>query len=201
MIFTNACSAIPSITYRSDIFEIVREIPLVEVIERYSPNPLIIRHGKPKMLCPFHSEKTPSLSVKGQHWKCFGGCGKGGDGPDFVAELYGLGRVEAARIIAKDSGLLVDVDKPLTPEQLKEIQRRNERRKLERLWVHGTDAVFRMACEMQNAILAVTTPEDADGEIIETLAQLGNLLDALMYGKFDDIMHVLNGGWYYGHAG
>lgn len=200
MILTNAHSTKTSIPYRDDIFEIVREIPLIEVLERYSPNPLILKHGKPKMICPFHDDKNPSVSVKGQRWKCFG-CGAGGDSIDLVARLYGLTSLEAAQMIAENFGLVVKRDKPLMPEQLKEIQRRNERRKLQGLWAQGADKLFRMACEMREAILTVTTPGDAEGETMETLAQLENLIDVLMYGNPTDIMHVLNGGWYHGYSG
>ena len=43
--------------------------------------------------CPFHKdgqERTPSLSVKGAHWRCFG-CDTGGTVIDFAAALWGLG--------------------------------------------------------------------------------------------------------------
>lgn len=33
--------------------------------------------------CPFHNEKTPSLHIKANHYKCFG-CNQGGDAIDFV---------------------------------------------------------------------------------------------------------------------
>lgn len=44
-----------------------------------------------RLICPFHSEKTPSLIIYGQHYKCYG-CGRsgntselpGGSGPLFV---------------------------------------------------------------------------------------------------------------------
>ena len=36
--------------------------------------------------CPFHSEKTASLSIKNEHYKCFG-CGAYGGIIDFVMEL------------------------------------------------------------------------------------------------------------------
>jgi len=39
--------------------------------------------------CPFHSEKTPSFSVRGNRFVCFG-CGEKGDSIDFVQKLHNL---------------------------------------------------------------------------------------------------------------
>lgn len=52
--------------------------PLEEVIKKYG-----IQLKRGKALCPFHDEKTPSFSVKGEMFKCFG-CDAGGDVIDFV---------------------------------------------------------------------------------------------------------------------
>ena len=53
-----------------------------------------------KCLCPFHMEKTPSLSISDskQIWKCFG-CGKGGDVINLVEELLNINAYEAAKKI------------------------------------------------------------------------------------------------------
>ena len=40
-------------------------------------------------ICPFHNEKTASLSVRNGRYKCFG-CGKSGDVIDFVMDYFGL---------------------------------------------------------------------------------------------------------------
>lgn len=40
-------------------------------------------------LCPFHDEKTPSFSIKGEKYHCFG-CGESGDVIDFVQKYFGL---------------------------------------------------------------------------------------------------------------
>ena len=56
--------------------------------------------------CPFHSEKTPSLSAydHGQKWKCFG-CGEQGDVIFFVMKLFGLNFGQAVLRINEDFGL------------------------------------------------------------------------------------------------
>ena len=52
-------------------------------------------------VCPFHEERTPSLSVKESEgiFKCFG-CDTGGDSIDFVAKIKGIEPKEAVRLLA-----------------------------------------------------------------------------------------------------
>lgn len=177
-----------------DIFEIVREIPLEDVIQRYSPNHPIIRNGKVWILCPFHAEKTPSLSLRRHRWKCFG-CQAGGDGVDFVTQLYNLSPIEAAGMIAKDFDLVgVDADKPLTTQQRAEIRKRQRKRKLEAAWKDGVNVLFRMAYAMRDAILAVVAPGNVGCDVLELLATLACLIDVLETGNRDNILNLLNGG-------
>ena len=64
--------------------EILQANPLVPFIEARGLTVKKIGGGI-KVLCPFHNEKTPSLSVQPEkhHWKCFG-CGAGGTVIDWV---------------------------------------------------------------------------------------------------------------------
>ncbi|HJU50794.1 MAG TPA: DNA primase [Acidimicrobiia bacterium] len=62
-------------------------------------------------VCPFHQEKTPSLSldpVRGLY-HCFG-CGKGGDVYTFVQETQGLDFNEAVEFLARQAGLQIETD-------------------------------------------------------------------------------------------
>lgn len=52
-------------------------------------------------LCPFHAEKTASLSIKNNHFKCFG-CGASGDLFDFVAEMFGISFTESIKKLCGD---------------------------------------------------------------------------------------------------
>ena len=52
-----------------------------EVLSKYG-----IKLVKNKCLCPFHNEKTPSLSIKGSIFNCFG-CGEKGDSISFVMKM------------------------------------------------------------------------------------------------------------------
>lgn len=63
---------------------------------------LMIRCNLPvrfnKIICPFHEDKTPSLSldVKNNRWKCFG-CNKKGDVIDFVMGLQNISFTQAVK--------------------------------------------------------------------------------------------------------
>lgn len=58
------------------------------------------------MCCPFHSEKTSSLKVYdgSRGWWCFG-CHIGGSIVDFIAHLFSLSSIDAAKKLSEDFNL------------------------------------------------------------------------------------------------
>ncbi|MGI5893634.1 MAG: DNA primase [Candidatus Merdivicinus sp.] len=67
------------------------------------------RQGRNQVgLCPFHSEKTPSMVVYSdtQSFFCFG-CGAGGDVISFIMRIENLDYVEAVRLLAQRAGMVV----------------------------------------------------------------------------------------------
>jgi DNA primase len=52
--------------------------------------------------CPFHNDSTPSLAVRSQDWRCFG-CGKHGNGIEWIMRFHGLKFVEACERLAGGS--------------------------------------------------------------------------------------------------
>jgi DNA primase len=103
------------------------DIDIVEVIESETGNRLKGKGNSLWMLCPFHSEKTPSFKVNPdrQTWYCFG-CNEGGDVISFMQKFKGLSFPEALRYLGIES------DKPYKPNP--EIERRKKLLEQFRTW-------------------------------------------------------------------
>ncbi len=88
--------AIPS----SFIMQLRQTADIQDIVSSYCS---ITRAGRnQKCLCPFHSEKTPSMVIypDTQSFYCFG-CGAGGDVITFIMKIENLDYVEAVRFLAR----------------------------------------------------------------------------------------------------
>lgn len=56
-----------------------------------------------KILCPFHKEKTPSLSINDNLFHCFG-CGESGDTITFIQKTKGLNFHQALQFLSTQGG-------------------------------------------------------------------------------------------------
>jgi DNA primase len=88
-----------------DVKALRDQVDLAALIER-EMGPPARREGRwLKWYCLFHADdKTPSLSVAGNRWKCFG-CGKSGDCIDWLREREGLGFREACERLSVSKSL------------------------------------------------------------------------------------------------
>ncbi|MBC8609787.1 DNA primase [Massilimaliae timonensis] len=94
---------------KSFIQQLLLHCDIEDVVSSYLP---LKREGRnQKTLCPFHSEKTPSMVIypNTQSFYCFG-CGAGGDVISFVMRIENLDYVEAVHFLAKRAGLTVPED-------------------------------------------------------------------------------------------
>ena len=117
-------------------------------------------------VCPFHSEKTPSLSIDGARglYHCFG-CGKSGDVYRWVQETQGLDFSGAVEFLARRAGVTLTVD----PEA---ARRRSQRESL----VEATAAAvafyterLRSAPDAGNA-RSYLRSRGFDGEVVDTFS-------------------------------
>lgn len=107
------------------ISEIKDRVNFVDLVEKTLPasSPMKRRPtaGKPAMvLCPFHSEKSPSMAIYPDSFHCFG-CQKHGDIFDWLQYRENLDFRRALEELARLAG--VDLH-PLTPEQRHVIEAR-----------------------------------------------------------------------------
>lgn len=87
----------------TSVFDIVKsELPMKTVIRFYGFEPN--RSGF--IRCPFHAERTPSLKIYPDRYKCFG-CGAGGDVIDFVSRLHNLDPIGAVKRLKEDFRLSI----------------------------------------------------------------------------------------------
>jgi DNA primase len=90
-------------------------------------------------LCPFHGEKTPSFHVHPDRgfFKCFG-CGAGGDVIAFYQRIENLTFPEAARQLAKRSGLELEPESPAAARVRSEKEQINAANGLAEAFFHRT---------------------------------------------------------------
>lgn len=107
---------------RDDLERIREAVNLVEMFEGVTAVQKV--RGSFKALCPFHTEKTPSLSIDPARglYHCFG-CGAGGDVFTFMQETRGLSFVEALETLADQTGIAIRRDPGSS-------QRRDRRKRL-----------------------------------------------------------------------
>lgn len=84
--------------------EVIAKNDIVSVISKYVT--LTRRGSNYWCCCPFHIEKTPSMSIKedGQFFKCFG-CGEGGNVITFVRKIEDVDFYKAVEILVQNAGM------------------------------------------------------------------------------------------------
>ena len=123
------------------IREVKERVDIVKVAELYG----LKLNRAYKCVCPFHKEKTASLSISPQKqiWKCFG-CGKGGDSISLVSELLNINALEAAKSINYTLGLGLD---PNQKSNYFEINKYKNKQKTEEIFKQWENKTFQLLCD------------------------------------------------------
>jgi DNA primase len=98
------------VAYSRDDIDLVRE--RTDLVELAGEVTKVKRSGRSTMaVCPFHSEKTPSLSIDGARglYHCFG-CGKSGDVFKWVQETQAVDFTGALELLARRAGITLTID-------------------------------------------------------------------------------------------
>lgn len=129
-----------------------------------------------KCVCPFHKEKTPSLSIseRKQIWKCFG-CGKGGDVINLVEELLHINAYESAKQINNILNLNIDFGKKTPSVEINKYQQEQKTRSMFKEWENKT---FQMLCNYLHSLKGIQKYQEQD--IVEYY------IDMFIYGTEED---------------
>ena len=112
------------------MFQDIKSLTNIKQIIEYYHSKLI----RNKCICPFHSEKSGSLSVheKKQIFKCFG-CGVSGDSITFVARLFNISNIDACKKISDDFNLGLTAEK-LDNKKIQAYKKLQEKKKIYEQW-------------------------------------------------------------------
>lgn len=135
-----------------DIPTIKAAVPMQAVLEAYG-----IKVQRGTALCPFHSDKHPSMKVYKDGYYCFS-CGNGGDAIKFVARMESISNAQAAVRVAAIGGVILPEDD--YRGQLRARQMAQERRKVEQAQ-QAKEARYRTACNELHSLqrlYAITEP-------------------------------------------
>ena len=123
--------------------------------------------------CPFHKEKTASLTIKKEHYKCFG-CGAYGGILDFVMEHHKINLPQAIVRLNADFQLGLTMKKPTYREQRQQAEnRRIERAKEE--WRADIHKQYLSLCTVHSILFGRLI--NGEAWLKDTVETLGKLLD------------------------
>lgn len=147
--------------------QIKEALPMSEVLEHYG---FTVHRGL--MLCPFHSEKTPSFKVYENSFYCFG-CGAYGDVIRFVSMLFEISPKDAAVKLNADFSLGLPVDgKPSYRAALRCEQQKKDRMALQNF----TEKALQVLCTYHRFLWAQRKkPDPNNPDFVRSLLDLDRI--------------------------
>lgn len=114
--------------------ELRSKVDIVDVASRYMT--LTRRGGSFWACCPFHSEKTPSFSIKqdGQFFKCFG-CGESGNVFTLLRKLENVDFITAVEMLCK----MYNIEPPKQEDNAEAMARKKQRDNIYKILKSATE--------------------------------------------------------------
>ena len=184
-----------------NIFREVKErVTARQVAEKYG---LKVRQNG-MACCPFHNDKHPSMKID-RNYYCFA-CGAKGDAVNYVAVLFGLSQLEAAKKINDDFSLNLSIgtsganrNRKLEVKKKEKVLTKEERmqfvqKKIEQWAKYASDVLLRYLRWME-FWKEFYKPESMEAEwnplFVEALqneSKISYLVDMLMFGTDEEIL-------------
>ena len=154
--------------------------------------------------CPFHDDHTPSMKLD-KRYHCFG-CGADGDVIDFTAQLFTIGKMEAAKKLASDFGILYDWGGP-SGQQKKNGSRAGKKKagqfSSEYRFAETEKRFFRILTDYYHLLRrwreedAPKTPEEEWGrrftDSLRDMTLVEYLMDTMLTGTLEEKIDLMNG--------
>lgn len=165
---------------KDDSIQAVKDaIDISELIGSY------IEVKKDKACCPFHNERTPSMSISKAKgiYKCFG-CGASGDGVTFVMKYDQLDFFEAINKLAKRYNINLEYDKTIDPDT---TEKQNKKAEVQSILRAAEDKYYKNVFNLignYSLTKALTPRSDNQEEVIKYLYSDRNLtIDSIIKWK------------------
>ena len=184
-----------------NIFQEMKErVTARQVAERYGLK--VSRNGM--ACCPFHNDKHPRMKID-QKYYCFA-CGEKGDAVNYVAVLFGLSQLEAAKKINDDFSLNLSIgtsganrNRKLEVKKKEKVLTKEERmqfvqKKIEQWAKYASDVLLRYLRWME-FWKEFYKPESAEEELhplfaeaLQNESKVSYLADILMFGTDEEVL-------------
>ena len=159
--------------FPADFIDDVRSrCDIVDVASRYIT--LNRRGSNYWACCPFHMEKTPSLSLKqdGQFFKCFG-CGESGNVFNFIMKMENVDFITAVEILCKQYG----IEMPTVQDNEQLQKKKRDRDKVYQILKASTEFYHNNLINNQNSLQYKYLKSRGIGEEMIKKFQIGASLD------------------------
>lgn len=150
--------------------------------------------------CPFHNDRHPSMKVD-KGFYCFG-CGEKGDVIHFIEKLYGISPYEAAKKLAEDFHIPIEIGKEKSKRSVKKMtlkkkspyQLMQEFEKWEKYCIRTLSEYLHLLDEWKQQYAPRDFEEEWKEEFVEACKdreQISYYLDILLDGELGDRIEFL----------